>query len=87
MKDPNTRESNRAFELLVGEIEAFTRHPGAGVDIPDWLAAIEEEVHIQLMPDRIKKDFRKQALVEPVDVLISNLQNQLETLPKRQQEY
>ena len=79
--------SSRAFELLVSEIEAFTLHPGAGVDIPDWLAAIEEEVHIQLMPDRIKKDFRKQTLVEPVEVPISELQDQLETLPKRQQEY
>ncbi len=87
MRDPNSRTSSRAFELLVSEIEAFTLHPGAGVDIPDWLAAIEEEVHIQLMPDRIKKDFRKQTLVEPVEVPISELQDQLETLPKRQQEY
>lgn len=87
MRDPHSRASMRSFELLVSEIEAFTRHPGAAVDVPDWLAALEEEVHIQLMPDRLKKDFRKQTLVEPLDLEISQLRDQLETLPKRQQEY
>ena len=87
MRDPSSRASHRAFELLVNEIEAFTRHPSAGVDVPDWLAAMEEEVQIQLMPERMKKDFRKQTLIEPLVILISDVQNQLETLPKRQQEY
>lgn len=87
MKNTVERKSQRAFELLVGEIEAFTRHPNAGVDVPDWLAALEEEVHIQLMPDRLKKDFRNQTLVEPLVHPIEKLQEQLDTLPKRDKEY
>lgn len=87
MRDTSQRKSQRAFELLVSEIEAFTRHPNAGVDVPDWLAALEEEVHIQLMPDRLKKDFRKQTLVEPLDYPIEKLREQLDALPKRNQEF
>ncbi|MBI3468921.1 MAG: hypothetical protein HY000_38440, partial [Planctomycetes bacterium] len=34
----------RAFELLQQEIEEFTQHPtGVGLDVPAWLAAMEEE--------------------------------------------
>lgn len=87
MREPTERKSRRAFELLVSEIDAFTRHPNAGIDVPDWLAALEEEVHIQLMPDRLKKDFRKETLVEPLEVSIEKLGDQLESLPKRNHEF
>lgn len=87
MRDTSDRKSQRAFDLLVSEIEAFTRHPNAGVDVPDWLAALEEEVHIQLMPDRLKEDFRKQTLVEPLDHPIEKLREQLDALPKRKPEF
>jgi len=36
----------RAFDLLQQEIEEFTQHPtGVGLDVPAWLAAMEEEAH------------------------------------------
>jgi hypothetical protein len=38
-------ERPAAFELLEQEIGEFTENPtGAGLDVPDWLLALEEEV-------------------------------------------
>lgn len=52
MVEPSTldAEANResvSFELLEREAELLTRHPtGVGIDMPAWLAALEEEVEL-----------------------------------------
>ena len=39
------RQSREAFELLEAEIADLASEPhGAGLDVPDWLAALEDEV-------------------------------------------
>ena len=44
MDDADAERDSNAFELLEHEAELMTRHPtGAGLDMPTWLASLEEE--------------------------------------------
>jgi hypothetical protein len=45
--DAEANRESAAFELLEREAEVLTRHPtGVGIDMPAWLAALEEEVEM-----------------------------------------
>ena len=45
--DAEANRESAAFELLEREAELLTRHPtGVGIDMPAWLAALEEEVEM-----------------------------------------
>ena len=55
MIDPTQRASQRAFEKLSHEAQAFLRSTtGVGVDLPAWLAALENEVEQFYTPDRFQ---------------------------------
>jgi hypothetical protein len=85
MKDPNSRKSARVFELLHHEAQAFSRTTmGVGVDLPAWLAALENEVHQHLLPERLRELMHSQA-IEPLTPPIAQLREQLEQLPHREE--
>jgi hypothetical protein len=49
IEQAQTGESLGAFELLQLEIDEFTQHPtGVGLDVPAWLAAMEDEAQLVL---------------------------------------
>ena len=83
MSNPDSRKSQRVFELLQSETQAFMRAtPGVGIDLPEWLAALENEVQQFHLPLRLRS--REQALIYPIDVPISRLREQLKQLPRRE---
>ena len=85
MTNPESRKSRRVFELLQHETNAFMRAtPGVGIDLPEWLAALENEVEQFKLPLRLRSRARDQALIYPLDIPISRLREQLEQLPNRQ---
>ncbi|MFK7770172.1 MAG: hypothetical protein AB8B55_23380 [Mariniblastus sp.] len=84
MADPDSRKSARVFELLHHEAQAFSRSTmGVGVDLPAWLAALENEVQKHLDPHRIHDASMNYALEE--NVTIAKLREQLEALPRREE--
>ena len=85
MSNPESRKSQRVFELLQSETQAFMRAtPGVGIDLPEWLAALENEVQQFHLPLRLRSRNREQNLIYPIDIPISRLREQLEQLPRRE---
>ena len=80
MKDPHNRTSARVFELLNHEAKAFARSTtGVGVDLPAWLAALESEVQLNLLPARTPSSGNNLTVAPPTPC-ISVLRAQLEKL-------
>ena len=70
-----------AFELLESEISEFTENPtGAGLDVPDWLLALEEEVDNMLerrhQADRL---LAEQPVIPQVQLTWDEVQSQLKS--------
>ncbi len=81
MTDPTQRESQRAFEKLSQEAQAFLRSTtGVGVDLPAWLAALESEVDQFYIPDRFRSIGEQNSPTSMKPAAIANLREQLETL-------
>jgi hypothetical protein len=84
---PRTRESLKAFDLLQHESQAFCRTTtGVGIELPPWLAALEQEVEQIHLPARLRlkstaADWRCQA---PPD--FGRLRKQLDDLPGNRQQ-
>ena len=78
---PRTRDSLKAFDLLQQESQAFCRTTtGVGIELPPWLAALEQEVEQIHLPARLRQksiaaDWRHDA--SPV---FKKLREQLEQL-------
>ena len=84
MSNPDSRKSQRSFDKLQQETQAFTRAtPGVGVDLPAWLAALENEVAQFHLPLRLRSRSNEQALIRPIDIPVSRLREQLEQLPRK----
>ncbi|MCH2183076.1 MAG: hypothetical protein MK108_13830 [Mariniblastus sp.] len=84
MQTPGSRKSQRAFDLLQHEAHAFCRATvGVGVDLPSWLAALENEVQKHRLPLRLRAQSEEGKLVDPVATPIAELREQLEGLPRR----
>ncbi len=82
MIDPTSRESRRTFELLHHEAQAFSRSTmGVGVDLPAWLATLENEVEQYHLPRRLQDQHFSQKMPDIAVLPISDLQEQLELLP------
>ena len=82
MKDPADKKCRRTFERLHQETQAFTRTTmGVGMDIPGWLAALENEVDGVLEPDRISEKRFLDNLVEPLVPPMDQIRRQLQALP------
>lgn len=83
---PRTRESLKAFDLLQHEAQAFCRTTtGVGIELPPWLAALEQEVEQIHLPARLREksiatDWRYDAA--PV---FSKLREQLQLLASQQE--
>ena len=72
------------FELLHHETQAFCRATaGVGVDLPAWLAALENEVQQHLLPLRLRDKAYNHKIYCPVPVPVAELREQLEQLPRR----
>lgn len=83
MKNPESRKSQRVFELLQQETRAFVRAtPGVGVDLPEWLAALEHEVEQLQLPLRLRSQSGNEALIHPIEIPISSICEELEKLPE-----
>ena len=80
MQDAEAERVSSRFELLEGEAELLARTPtGVGLDVPAWLAALEEEVE-QLAKRGASSEIDPEALmtipVIPLD--LEEVQDQLE---------
>ena len=52
MQNPKSRKSQRTFDKLNQEINTFARSMlGVGMELPSWLAAIENEVERHFLPE------------------------------------
>lgn len=85
MERPRTRKSKRSFELLHHEAQAFLRSTnGVGVDLPEWLAELENEVLQYLLPRRLRDFWHEPGLIETEPMPIAQLREKLEQLPKKE---
>lgn len=76
--------AKKAFNLLNQEAQAFSRTTlGVGVDLPAWLASLENEVQQRLMPVRLRTHQTSQHWGQKRVLPIANLREQLEELPRR----
>ena len=82
MIDPTQRSSKRAFEKLSQEAQAFLRSTtGVGVDLPAWLAALENEVEQFYTPDRFRSiGSSRSSTTNTRPTEIADLREQLEIL-------
>jgi hypothetical protein len=84
MNHPGSTESERAFEILEHEAQQLTSQPmGVGVDLPNWLAGLEEEVELCMLPGYLRQDVEHPCLLEQGPLSMDDLHRQLEKLPRR----
>lgn len=76
--------AEKAFNLLHQEAKAFSRTTlGVGVDLPAWLAALENEVQQRLLPVRLRTHQTSQHWGQKRVLPVADLREQLEELPRR----
>ena len=79
---PRTRDSLKAFDLLQHEAQAFCRTTtGVGIELPPWLAALEQEVEQTQLPARLKEKSNAADWRCDVELDFGFLRSQLENLP------
>jgi hypothetical protein len=74
-----------AFEMLKFECDAMAAmSPGVGMDVPDWLEAVEDEVTMLSMPPRLLEAAGMLGPIrEPIEMDWDDLVQQIEDLPHR----
>jgi hypothetical protein len=84
---PSMEEAERggpapSFESLEREVELLMQQPsGAGLDIPIWLAALEDEVEFQQNPGwRYEQEDRLSKIVPRITMSCDDIMNQLDEL-------
>ena len=84
MRNPRSAETWKAFDKLQSEAQKFTQTTmGVGIDLPEWLAAMEDEVQQVHLPARLKTWQEALHWLSPEVSLIAELREQLEQLPRR----
>ena len=84
MARPRTKDSQKAFDLLQHETQAFLRSTnGVGVDLPEWLAELESEVQQFLLPRRLRDFWHEPPVNEAMPIPIALLREKIEQLPRR----
>jgi hypothetical protein len=79
---PRTRDSLKAFDLLQHEAQAFCRTTtGVGIELPPWLAALEQEVEQIHLPARLRQKSSAADWNCDSDFDFAKLRKQLEQLP------
>jgi hypothetical protein len=73
-----------SFESLEREVELLMQQPsGAGLDIPIWLAALEDEVEFQQNPGwRYEQEDRLSKIVPRITMSCDEIMNQLDELSR-----
>ena len=83
---PRTRDSLKAFDLLQQESQAFCRTTtGVGIELPPWLAALEQEVEEIQLPARLKQKSNATDWRCDAELDFGFLRRQLENLPGNNQ--
>ena len=78
---PRTRDSLKAFDLLQHESQAFCRTTtGVGIELPPWLAALEQEVEQIHLPARLRQKSGAADWRCEVQLDFGSLRQQLEDL-------
>ena len=81
---PRTRDSLKAFDLLQHESQAFCRTTtGVGIELPPWLAALEQEVEQIHLPARLRQKSSAADWRYDAAPAFRKLRTQLENLPSR----
>ena len=84
MSRPRSRQSQKAFDLLQIESQAFLRSTsGVGVDLPEWLAELENEVQQFLLPRRLRDVWHEPNVLDTPPIPIAKLREKIEQLPRR----
>ncbi len=84
MTEEMTESTAKAFHLLKQEAQTFSRTTmGVGVDLPAWLASLENEVQQRLLPVRLRTHQTSQHWGQKRVLPIADLREQLEDLPRR----
>jgi hypothetical protein len=84
MENPQSPESQRKFELLRLQSQTFIESTnGVGIDLPAWLAALEDEVDQFQILSRFRFSDKDPPQPATVKISISELQAQLKKLPGR----
>ena len=84
MSRPRSRQTQKAFDLLQIESQAFLRSTsGVGVDLPEWLAELENEVQQFLLPRRLRDVWHEPSGLESPPIPIAKLREKIEELPRR----
>ena len=79
---PRTRDSRKAFDLLQHESQAFCRTTtGVGIELPPWLAALEQAVEQIQLPARLKQKSNAADWRCDTELDFKSLRRQLENLP------
>ena len=79
IRDAAENRPSKAFDLLEQEADLLMRHPtGVGLDLPAWLAAIEDEVEaVTQRGEGAESDGESLLTIPQVDVGLQNLRDQL----------
>jgi hypothetical protein len=75
--------------LLQSECDTFARSStGVGMDLPEWLAALEEEIESVELPPRLREGtLHAPPLVAPIAIPVESLLEQLRILTLRPREH
>ncbi|MEZ6094070.1 MAG: hypothetical protein R3C03_07490 [Pirellulaceae bacterium] len=84
MQEPDSAESRETFDMLKFECDTMSRmSAGVGIDVPDWLQALEEEIDKQTMPERFQYDpANPKPLIQALGMDLEQLIEQVESFPK-----
>ena len=88
MKSIDRQDAANAFELLQQDCEVFAKaSTGVGVELPEWLAALEEEIDNVELPTRLQDNpIVAIPMVAPIHIPVDKLIEQLKMLPRRHYE-
>ncbi|MFN9877278.1 MAG: hypothetical protein ACK557_02260 [Planctomycetota bacterium] len=88
MRASDPSDARAAFEMLQTECDTFARSAtGVGMDLPEWLAALEEEIENVELPPRLREGaLNTTPLVAPIAIPVESLLEQLRMLSRRPRE-
>ncbi len=85
MKDPRSKASQRAFELIEHYAEALIQQPlGIGFELPGWITALNDEVDCILASRSVLTLQGDDLLIAGSLPSLDHLRAQLEQMPRRQ---
>jgi len=84
MQDPQSEESQRAFEMIESYAETLTQQPiGVGFDLPGWITELQNEVDAQSENLIGTRRSGEHSLVEKTNPDLKSLLQQIRDMPRR----